>query len=464
MAFDWDAVTGITQRSDNAADVLGSDRGSLASSLPNIFLSQMHPDDRTRLKQCIRALRPGMPSYALTFRYVQPDGRLVWLEEAGKGEFDATGKLLRVKGLTRDITDRRQAEDALAERNAQLALAGRAGRVGSYAYDVNKGVMQISEGYAAIHGLSAGTTETTLCEWRSRVHPDDLRRVEVFRDQVFANRQKESNIEYRIVRSDGEMRWVERRSSVSYDGEGRPTRVAGVSIDVTERKGAEERQRVLVAELDHRVKNALATVSSIVSHTGVGNRSVTDFVAALEGRVRSMAATHELLGAGCWRGVSLKQLVRRELAPYAARNNTRVSGPEVVLRAEAGQAMAMVLHELATNAAKYGALSTKEGRVSIRWDQRVNGCGLPPRLVLEWRESAGPPVIAPKNPGYGTTTIRDLIPYEFGGTVDLVFAPEGIRCRVELPAAWLSSGGELVSDAPDGAPVYGRQSDDSDDE
>jgi len=450
MAFDWNAVTGLTQRSDNATDVLGFNQDELTGSPRNIFLSQVHPDDRTSLKQCIRALRREMPSYALTFRYVRPDGRLVWLEEAGRGEFDATGKLLRVKGLTRDITDRKQAENALAERNAQLALAGQAGRVGSYAYDVNKGVMQISEGYAAIHGLPPGTTETTLCEWRSRVHPDDLRRVEAFRDQVFANSRKESNIEYRIVRSDGEMRWVERRSSVSYDGNARPTRVVGVSIDVTERKRAEERQRILVAELDHRVKNTLATVSSVVSQTGIGNRSTTDFVAALEGRLRSMAATHELLGARCWHGVSMKDLVQRELAPYAARNNCEVSGAEVVLRAEASQAMAMVLHELATNAAKYGALSTKEGRVSIRWDQRLNGRGHPPPLVLEWRESDGPPVIAPSNPGYGTSTIRDLIPYEFGGTVDLAFAPEGIRCRVELPEIWLGNGRELVSDDPNG--------------
>jgi PAS domain S-box-containing protein len=381
---------------------------------------------------------------------LRPDGQQLWLEETARGEFDPTGRLLYIKGLTRDITEQKRAELALAEHNAQLALAGRAGRVGTYAYDADKGVMQVSEGYAAIHGLPAGTTETTLCEWRSRVHPDDLRRVEAFRDQVFANREKESNIEYRIVRSDGEMRWVERRSSVSYDGDGRPTRVVGVSIDVTERKGAEERQRILVAELDHRVKNALATVSSVVSHTGSGNRSVTHFVAALEGRLRSMAATHELLGACCWQGVSLKEIVRRELAPYAAHNNSDVSGTEVVLRAEAGQAMAMVLHELATNAAKYGALSTKQGRVSVQWDHGLKSRGHPSSLVLEWRESGGPPVVAPKSSGYGTSTIRDLVPYEFGGRVDLLFAPEGIRCRVELPADWLSSGGELVSDAPNG--------------
>jgi two-component sensor histidine kinase len=99
--------------------------------------------------------------------------------------------------------------------------------------------------------------------------------------------------------------------------------------------------------------------------------------------------------------------------------------------------MAMVLHELATNAAKYGALSTKDGRISIRWDRPVNG--QLPRLVLEWREIGGPPVVAPDTSGYGTSTIRDLIPYEFGGTVDLVFAPEGVQCRLELPPDWLGS-------------------------
>jgi two-component sensor histidine kinase len=261
--------------------------------------------------------------------------------------------------------------------------------------------------------------------------------AEGLRDQAFANLREEDNAEYRIVLSTGEVRWIERRGSISYD-EGRPERIVGVNIDVTERKRTEERQRVLVAELDHRVKNTLATVSAVVSHTRQDSRSASDFAVALEGRLRSMAATHELLGARWWQGVSLTELVRRELAPYAADNNTELNGPEVVLRAETGQAMAMVLHELATNAAKYGALSTNKGRVSIRWDRRFNGH--PPRLVLEWREIGGPPVIAPGSPSYGTSTIRDLIPYEFGGTVDLVFAPEGVRCRLKLPDEWLSDG------------------------
>jgi two-component sensor histidine kinase len=146
--------------------------------------------------------------------------------------------------------------------------------------------------------------------------------------------------------------------------------------------------------------------------------------------------------------ISLTELIQRELAPYATPSNVEINGPGIVLRAEAGQAMAMamVLHELTTNAAKYGALSTRNGRVSIRWDEQPNGHSRS-HLVFEWQEIGGPPVEAPGNPSYGMTTIRDLIPYEFGGTVDLVLALDGVRCRLELPADWLSNGSEPVSEA-----------------
>jgi PAS domain-containing protein len=130
-----------------------------------------------------------------------------------------------------DIIERHKAEDALREseerlreRNAQLALAGRAALVGSYTYDVNKGAMLVSEGYAAIHGLPEGTTETSYSEWQARVHPEDLGSAEAVRDQAFADRRKEDNAEYRIVLSTGEVRWIERRGSISYDEDGRPER------------------------------------------------------------------------------------------------------------------------------------------------------------------------------------------------------------------------------------------------
>jgi two-component sensor histidine kinase/integral membrane sensor domain MASE1 len=194
-----------------------------------------------------------------------------------------------------------------------------------------------------------------------------------------------------------------------------------------------ERLQLVVAELDHRVKNVLATVNAVAAHTLSASSSMDHFVAALDGRLRSMASTHELLSHRRWRGLTLSDLLRRELAPYHMSNNSELEGPEVTLSAEAGQAVAMVLHELTTNAAKYGALSTREGRVSVRWHWPPKGNGQD-RLVIEWEESGGPSVKVPKKPGFGTSVIGDLIPYELGGRVDLAFARNGLRCRVEIPS------------------------------
>jgi PAS domain S-box-containing protein len=436
MAFQWHTITGESVHSNNAYLMLGDEQGGGARRPRNEFLRQVHPEDQQRLKTCIRQLRPDKPSYAVTFRLVRADGSKVWLEETAKGEFDATGRLLRIKGLTRDISQRKRTELALSERTMQLELAGKAALVGSFAFDVGAEKMQVSEGYAAIHGFPEGTTEIVRSQWQAGVHPDDRREVEAVRSRAFRQRRNEYGIEYRILRPSGEVRWIEKRSFIAYHSDGRPERVVGVKIDITERKRAHQRQSTLLAELDHRVKNVLATVSTVAARTMDGSNSIHDFVASLEGRIRSMARTHELLSATQWQGISVLELVRRELAPYATRGNTDIIGPELILSAEAGQALGMVLHELATNAAKYGALSTQNGRVSIAWQQLSNGH---PRsqLVLQWREVGGPSVMAPKDSGFGMSTIRDLIPYEFGGRVDLAFAPSGVRCRLELPADWL---------------------------
>jgi two-component sensor histidine kinase len=200
------------------------------------------------------------------------------------------------------------------------------------------------------------------------------------------------------------------------------------------RRRAEEHQRSLNAELDHRIKNLLATVSAIINRTHEGSRSLADFVAALDGRIRAMAATHELLSLSHWHGVSLA--VRRELEPYFA-DNIEVGGPSVTLKAEAAQILAMVLHELVTNAAKYGALSTRSGRASIRWFLTLNG-NVRDRLTIEWQERGGPLVRASSQSGYGMSVIRELIPYEFGGTVDYKLTPEGVRCQLNIPVAQLN--------------------------
>ena len=432
--FTYDHATKKSQLSPGCAAIYGLPEGVLEISREE-WRARVHPDDLPSLDAAVcRAFTKGEREYVLEFRILR-GGQVRWMKSRTLISYNDAGKPERRIGAQIDVTERKQAEQALAERNIQLSLAAKAGLVGTYAYDADTENMQISDGYAAIHGFPEGTVEMARIECLAGVHPDDLGRVEQSRSDAFREHRLEYNVEYRIIRA-GEVRWVETRCFISYDGEWRPHRVVGVSIDMTERKRVEEQQRTLVAELDHRVKNALATVSAVVTHTGQGSGSVADFIAVLDGRIRSMAMSHELLSSRRWQGVSLTELVRRELAPYATRDNTEINGPDILLKPEAGQAMAVVLHELATNAAKYGALSTKAGRVSIRWDRHLNGH---PRshLVFEWQEIGGPPVVALGKSSYGTSTIRDLIPYEFGGTVDLVLGPEGVQCRLELPAEWL---------------------------
>jgi two-component sensor histidine kinase len=260
--------------------------------------------------------------------------------------------------------------------------------------------------------------------------------------EAFSSGRSEYGFEYRIVRSTGEVRWVETRCFVSYSNDGRPQRVVGVSIDITDRKLAEEHLHMMVAELDHRVKNVLAAVSALTSRTQDTSGSVTDFVAALDGRFQSMAATHQLLSSQQWKGILLSDLARRELAPYAIHDNTEIDGPDIRLKAEAAQAVSMVLHELATNAAKHGALSTADGRVVIRWYRLQNG-DADARLCVEWRETGGPAVRVPGRCGYGMEVIRGLLPYELDGKVDLAFAAEGVRCRFNIPLSQLAEGDRL---------------------
>jgi PAS domain S-box-containing protein len=206
----------------------------------------------------------------------------------------------------------------------------------------------------------------------------------------------------------------------------------GVVHDISKRRQAEERQKLLVAELDHRVKNILATVAAVAISARQGSRSIDEFLQSLDGRIQSMAAAHALLSESGWQGVELAVLVQKEVAPYATDANVKTSGADLMLPAAETQAFAMVLHELVTNAAKYGALSVRGGRVSMSWDRRRNGDGSA-SLVFVWRERGGPGVAGETPPGYGSSLIRGLVPHELGGSVDLVFATEGVNCTIEIP-------------------------------
>jgi two-component sensor histidine kinase len=163
------------------------------------------------------------------------------------------------------------------------------------------------------------------------------------------------------------------------------------------------------AELDHRVKNVLARVAAVVKHTQWRCGTTDEFVKAIEGRIQSIAAAHALLSQSRWSGVGLTDLIRHQLAPYTTEANTAISGPGVMLTSAQTQAIAMVIHELATNAAKHGALSGPDGRVSVSWD--CTGADRAAILTITWRELGGSPITAPVQSGYGLSLIRDLVPH-----------------------------------------------------
>jgi PAS domain S-box-containing protein len=226
-------------------------------------------------------------------------------------------------------------------------------------------------------------------------------------------------------------RWLNIAYRPELDAAGKVEGWIASLLDITERKRADDHQEKLVAELDHRVKNILAQVAAVANSTRGGSRSIDEFLGSLDGRIRSMAIAHTLLSATGWRSVGLKVLASNLLTPYATGTNVMISGTDVVLDAAEIQAVARVLHELATNAAKYGALSIPGGQIAVSWGLKPNGAAT--NLTLVWQEFGGPPVGSEHPSGYGTTLIRNLIPYELGGAVDLVFAQEGVNCRMHIP-------------------------------
>ena len=353
--------------------------------------------------------------------------------------------------VTREIRERKQADVALKESEARLQEALTAGQVVAFTWDPATGLSRRSENAWQSLGLEPpADTYGRGADFLARIHPQDRPCFAAQIKQLCPNRPSYS-VTFRFIRPDQREVWLEETGRAEFDAGGRYLRLKGLTRDITERKRAEEQQRLLVRELDHRVKSVLASVATVAQRTREESGSLDAFVQAFDGRIQCMSNAHALLSRNQWQGVRLAELVRNELAPCVGEGHASTQGPEVLLSPESAQPMAIVLHELVTNASKYGALTTPQGQICVRWHWQADAPASG-GLALEWIETGGPQVVVPERTGYGTRAIRNLIPYELGGTVDISFDARGVRCRIELPSACMRRDAQPIINAPDAAP------------
>jgi PAS domain S-box-containing protein len=308
-----------------------------------------------------------------------------------------------------------------SEEARTLALA--AGDMGSWDFDGATGRYSWDTGMRRIFGVGEDFMPSREAA-EGRVHPDDLVRF----DQLFAGITAAKNSfqnELRVIRDDGEIRWCEATTTGQVDSSGRLLRAGGVMVDVTDRKRAEDMQTLLAREVDHRARNALGVVQAIVRLAKAD--SIEAYVRAVDGRIQALAHTHELLSKSRWHGADIKKLIEEELAPYREMEQSKIllSGPSVILSPERAQAMGLVLHELATNAAKYGALSHRDGQLEVAWtfDNEL--------LDLSWAERGCRDVKAPARRGFGTKIITSSIT-QGGGEAGFEWRDDGLKFRLTL--------------------------------
>jgi len=266
----------------------------------------------------------------------------------------------------------------------------------------------------------------------SWVHPDDAERVwAAFYAALDPAEPKRSTTEFRLRLRDGGFRWVETLGLAHFQGAGRRRRAVsavGTAADITDRKEREERERLLMCEINHRAKNMLCVVDAIAHQTTAKNP--TDFIERLSERLQALSANQDLLVRNEWHGIEIEDLVRAQLAPFSDFVDSRIAvhGPKLRLKTASAQAVGLALHELATNAGKYGALSTDKGRVDISWVTEGD------IFTMGWTERDGPPVSAPKHRGFGTIVMEAMAQRSVDGKVDLDYSPSGLAWRLTCSA------------------------------
>lgn len=435
----WDRSSGSVTLSHRAARILGQPPGrSVTWGVLRPFL--VEPERVSRLiGEAVERLEPYRFETQLLI-----EGRGLVVQVSGQALTDEAGAFCGMVGVVQDITTRIETRSELLAHDHRLRAATAVAKLGIFEWHMldDHAVWENDRMYEIFgHKPEDGTIGKT--EFLSGIlHPDDRAAV---RKAISAalREDRDLHISGRIRRkSDGAWRTIDMAGRFERDAPDRlPRRLIGVVADVTDRRLAEERQTLLIRELHHRVKNTLATVQAIVGSTARTATDIDSFYEAFVGRIKSLAHTHSVLTEATWQTASLAGLLVNELRPYAEvveagdeDGRVTLNGPAIDLPSDIAVPIGMAIHELTTNAAKYGALSNRVGRVSVAWDLEPGGpAGI---LRLTWRETGGPPVQPPRRQGFGSRLLHRVLITQVQAEVTTDYSPDGfsLTMRAPLPA------------------------------
>ena len=412
-----------------SCEVLNGVTAEAALADPMALYSLVDPAYMPAILEEERRSLESLTPFDLEAPFRRPDGGLRWfrITSAPRAEMEPDGSTLW-DGVQIDVTEKRAAEAQAAEDRRKLELAVDATGLGLWEYDIRGDKLAWSARTKTLFGLSPDE-EVTFERYRAAIHPDDqahtLAAYEIARDTPGGG---DYSFEHRTVWPNGEVHWVLAHGRVVHDAEG-PVLVIGSSLDITERKRAEEQHALLVREMAHRAQNGLAVMSAMVTQSARGSTSIEEYEGKLVSRLRAMAASQALITEANGRRLPLGALIDQTLQPFGLdRFDLTPGNARIELSPDLAMALALLLHELATNALKYGALSAPDGRVALAWRaQSETG-------EVTWHETGGPKPQPPTRKGFGSRLLESALRPR-GGAVEVDYHPDGLKGRMSFPLA-----------------------------
>ncbi len=435
--FDQDMRVTFANR--RLGELLGYEVSELLGRRLDEFVpAEDFPATRTRIERRRAGIRESFDQ-----RLRRKDGSILWAIINVNPIVDEHGRFTGSLGTLTDITARRAAEEALRESEDRFRqIAEHVSEVFFVSQIAPPRVLYANSAFERIWGIPLATLMRDPHVWLDSVHADDLARVKSTIAESHAQPDAPFVVRYRVVRRDGSIRWIEDHCRSLSDRDGRAHRVVGIATDVTDLVLAEERRALLMSELDHRVKNTLATVVALLDLTLDNETDPSALREALTSRIYAMARTHDGLARLRWEAVPVVRLAELALAPWLGppTERIRLDGDPIRLPARLATPLSLALNELATNSLKYGALTSPTGNVDLTWTGSSGDS-----LAMSWIERGGPIPCAPERPGTGLTLMRDLVEYQLHGTLTVDFAAAGVEVKIHFPLPHGSSDNKNTS-------------------